>query len=102
MLKTLKVNGRKIAVGIPYDTHCDECSQHLLPPDRVGMCNLFKKRPLVCECGAPARLPECRAAECDGPCPECQGDGEIHFYTAPKYDEPQVETCTRCNGTGRI
>jgi len=101
-VKTLKVNGRKVAVEMPYDSHCDDCSQHLEPPDRVGHCKLFDKRPLVCDCGAPARLPECRAAECDGPCPDCQGDGEIHYYIAPDTNKQKVETCKRCSGTGRI
>jgi hypothetical protein len=98
----LKVNGRKIAVGMPFDSHCDDCEMHLEPPDRVGWCNLFKKRPLVCNCGAPARLPECREAECDGPCPECKGDGQIHYIEPPNVSEGKVRTCERCNGTGSI
>lgn len=98
--KTLLIDGVKHDLKIPYDTHCDECERHLPGDDRVGWCSLFEKRSLVCECGAPARLPACVDAECDGPCPGCGGDGQIHFLDT--QSEARHETCERCQGTGRV
>jgi len=109
-IKNLRVDGRMLTIRMPYDSHCDECQMHRhrfwfrgRAAWRIGYCRLFKKIPLTCDCGAPARLPECRAAECDSPCPDCSGTGTMHFVKQSTDGYTGVaETCARCGGTGRL
>lgn len=37
------------------------------------------------------------------PCPECDGDGQVHCYlTVNPSEQPSWRPCTRCDGRGEI
>jgi len=89
----------KVKVTMPYDDHCDGCSEY---NEDGRWCRLFGEPTLTCDCGSPGRLLECRNGECDGPCPDCKGHGERYLLKPPSYDKTITERCERCGGTGRV